>query len=157
MSEKRAIHELIHRTFPLVRDLMNAFAKPPQDNDLRLSPGLFLSGLKLNKLDGVQVNGQKGIVDRSRQFSQIPRFIPQELIEGAQEPDIVNCKMNASPLVHDSYRLQTAIPATEVHARDVYMTPGSCSRVTATQCTVVREDIAVHAHFEPNATRDLHS
>jgi hypothetical protein len=49
---------------------MNAFAKTPQDNDLRLSPGLFLSGLKFNKLDGVQVNGQKGIVDRSRQFSK---------------------------------------------------------------------------------------
>jgi hypothetical protein len=99
-----------------MRDLMNAFAKTPQDNDLRLSPGLLLSRLKSDKLDGVQVDGQKGIADRSRQFSQIPRFIPQELIEGTYEPDIVNSKMNASPFGHDSYRLQTAIPTTEVHA-----------------------------------------
>jgi hypothetical protein len=48
-----------------MRDLMNAFAKTPQDNDLRLSPGLLLSRLKSDKLDGVQINGQKGIVDRS--------------------------------------------------------------------------------------------
>jgi hypothetical protein len=66
-----------------MRDLMNAFAKTPQDNDLRLSPGLLLSRLKSDKLDGVQVNGQKGIVDRRRQFSQIPRLIPQELVEGS--------------------------------------------------------------------------
>jgi hypothetical protein len=48
---------------------MNALAKSPQDNDLRLSPSLFLSGLKFDKLYGVQINGQKGIVDRSREFS----------------------------------------------------------------------------------------
>ncbi len=52
-----------------MRDLMNAFAKTPQDNDLRFSPSLFLSGLKFDKLYGVQINGQKGIVDRSREFS----------------------------------------------------------------------------------------
>jgi hypothetical protein len=85
--------------------MMNAFTKTPQDNDLRLSPGLLLSRLKSDKLDGVQVDGQKGIVDRSRQFSQISRFIPQELVEGTQEPDIVNSKMNASPFGHNSYRL----------------------------------------------------
>jgi hypothetical protein len=62
---------------------MNALAKSPQDDDLRFSPGLLLSRLKGNKPDGVQVDGQKGIVDRSRQFSQIPRFIPQEFVEGA--------------------------------------------------------------------------
>ena len=125
MSEKSAIDELIHRTVPLMGDLMNAFAKTPQDNDLRLSPGLLLSRLKSDKLDGVQVDGQEGIVNRRRQFSHIPRFIPQELVEGIQEPDIVNSKMNASPFGHDSYRLQTAIPATEVHAWYIYMTLGS--------------------------------
>ena len=133
ISQKGAIHQLIHRTFPLLRDLMNAFAKTAKDNDLRLSPGLLLSRLKGDKLDGVQVNGQKGIVDRSRQFSRISGFIPQELVEDTQEPDIVNSKMNASPFGHDSYRLQTAIPATEVHGWYIYMTLGSCSRVTATQ------------------------
>jgi hypothetical protein len=46
-----------------MRDLMNAFAKAPQDHDLRFSPGLLLSRLKGNKLDGIQVDGQKGIVD----------------------------------------------------------------------------------------------
>jgi len=107
-----------------MRDLMNAFTKTPQDNDLRLSPGLLLSRLKSDKLDGVQVDGQEGIVNRRRQFSHIPRFIPQELVEGTQEPDIVNSKMNASPFGHDSYRLQTAIPATEVHAWYIYMTLG---------------------------------
>ena len=65
-----------------MRDFMNAFAKTPQDNDLRFSPGLFLSGLKSDKFDRVQVDSQQGIVDRGRQFSQIPRFIPQELVEG---------------------------------------------------------------------------
>jgi hypothetical protein len=65
-----------------MRGLMNALAKTPQDHDLRLSPGLFLSRLNRDKLDGVQIDGQKGIVDRNRQFSQIPRFIPQELVEG---------------------------------------------------------------------------
>ena len=61
---------------------MNTLAKAPQDNDLRLSPGLLLSRLKSDKLDGIQVDGQKGIIDRSREFSRIPRFIPQELVEG---------------------------------------------------------------------------
>ena len=60
---------------------MNALAKTPQDNNLRFSSGLFLSGLKINKLDGIQVDRQKRIVDRSRQFSHIPRFISQEFVE----------------------------------------------------------------------------
>jgi hypothetical protein len=62
---------------------MNAFAKTLQDNDLRLSPSLLLSRLKGNKLDRVQVDGQKSIVDRSRQLSRVPGFIPQELVEAA--------------------------------------------------------------------------
>ncbi len=60
---------------------MNTLPKTPQDNDLRFSPGLFLSGLKIDKLDSIQVDRQKRIVDRSRQFSQIPGFIPQEFVE----------------------------------------------------------------------------
>jgi hypothetical protein len=56
---------------------MNALAKTLQDNDLRLSPGLFLSGLKSDKLDGIQVDRQKRVIDRSGQFSHIPGFIPQ--------------------------------------------------------------------------------
>jgi hypothetical protein len=71
---------------------------------LRFSPGLFLSGLKIDELDGIQVDRQKGIVDRSRQFSQISRLIPQEFVEGTQEPDVVDFKVNASPLRHVSYR-----------------------------------------------------
>jgi hypothetical protein len=35
---------------------MNALAKSIQDDDLRFSPGLFLSGLKSHKLDGIQVD-----------------------------------------------------------------------------------------------------
>ena len=62
---------------------MNALAKAPQDNDLRLSPGLLLSRLESDKLDRIEVDGQQSIVDRGREFSQIPRFIPQELIEGS--------------------------------------------------------------------------
>src|SRR5712692_6403957 len=65
VSQKSAIHELIHRTIPLPSDFMNALSKSVQDDDLRFSPGLFLSGLKLNKLDSIQVNRQKRIVDRS--------------------------------------------------------------------------------------------
>jgi hypothetical protein len=60
---------------------MNSLAKTPQDNDLRFSPSLFLSGLKFDKLDCIQVDRQKRIVDRSRQFSHIPGFIPQEFVE----------------------------------------------------------------------------
>ena len=97
-----------------MRDLMNAFAKTPQDNDLRLSPGLLLSRLKSDKVDGVQVNGQKGIVDRRRQFSQIPRLIPQELVEGSQKPDIVDSEVCASSFRHDSYRLWTGVPQLEI-------------------------------------------
>ena len=81
---------------------MNALAKSSQDDDLRFSPGLFLSGLKIHKLDGIKVNCEKRIVDRSRQFSQIPRFVPQESVEGTQEPDVVDSEMNASPLRQDS-------------------------------------------------------
>jgi len=81
---------------------MNALSKSMQDDDLRFSPGLFLSGLKSHKLNSIQVNRQKRIVDRSRQFSEVSRFIPQELVEGAQEPDVVDSKTNASPLGHNS-------------------------------------------------------
>ncbi len=102
ISQQSAIHELIHRTLSLLSDLMNALAKSSQDDDLRFSPGLFLSGLKIHKLDSIQVDCQKRIVDRSRQFSQIPRFVPQEFVEGTQESDIVDSEMNASPLRHDS-------------------------------------------------------
>ena len=65
-----------------MRDVMNAFAKTPQDHDLRLSPCLLLPRLKSDKLDGIQVDPQKGIINRSREFSQIPGFIAQELVEG---------------------------------------------------------------------------
>jgi hypothetical protein len=105
ISQESAIHELIHRTLPLLSDLMNALAKTPQNNNLRFSPGLLLSGLKIDELDGIQVDLQKGIVDRGRQFSQISRFIPQEFVEGTQEPDVVDSKVNASPFRHVSYRL----------------------------------------------------
>ena len=81
---------------------MNALAKTPQDNHLRFSPGLFLSGLKIDKLDSIEVDRQKRIVDRSRQFSHIPWFIPQEFVEGTQEPDVVDSEISASPLGHDS-------------------------------------------------------
>ena len=86
---------------------MNALAKTPQDNDLRFSSGLFLPGLKIDKLDGIQVDRQKRIVDRSRQFSHIPRLIPQQFVESTQKPDIVDCEISASSFRHDSYRLWT--------------------------------------------------
>jgi hypothetical protein len=81
---------------------MNALAKSSQDDDLRFSPRLFLSGLKGHEPDSIQVDRQKRIVDRSRQFSHVSRFVPQEFVEGTQEPYIVNSEMNASPLGHDS-------------------------------------------------------
>src|SRR5258708_9046867 len=99
--QKSAIHELIHRTVPLLGDLMNALAKSIQDDDLGFSPGLLLSGLKIHKLNNVQIDRKKRIVDRSRQFSHVPRFVPQDSIEGAQEPYIVDSEMNASPLGHN--------------------------------------------------------
>jgi hypothetical protein len=60
---------------------MNPFAKTPQDNDLRFSPSLFLPGLKIHKLDSIQVDRQKRIVDRSGKFSHKPGFIPQQFVE----------------------------------------------------------------------------
>src|SRR5712691_8842383 len=66
VSQKNAIHELIHRTIPLLSDFMNALTKSIQDDDLRFSPGLFLSGLKSHKLNSIQIKRQKRIVDRSR-------------------------------------------------------------------------------------------
>lgn len=92
---------------------MNTLAKTPQDNNLRFSPGLFLSGLKIDKLDSIEVDRQKRIVDRSRQFSHIPGFIPKEFVERTQEPNIVDCEICASTFRHDSYRLRTGGPATQ--------------------------------------------
>src|SRR5260370_4423345 len=101
-SQQSAIHELIHRTIPLLGDLMNPLAQSIQDDDLRFSPGLFLSGLKRHKLNGIQIHRKKCIVDRSRQLSDVSRFVPQEFVEGAQEPDVVDSELNAPPLGHDS-------------------------------------------------------
>ena len=81
---------------------MYALAQSIQDDDLRFSPGLFLSGLKSHKLDSIQIDRKKCIVDRSRQLSDVSRFVPQEFIEGAQEPDVVDSELNASPVGHDS-------------------------------------------------------
>jgi hypothetical protein len=44
---------------------MNTHAKSIQNDDLRFSPGLFLSGLKSHKLNSIQIDRQKRIVDRS--------------------------------------------------------------------------------------------
>src|SRR6266436_5906475 len=101
-SQQSAIHELIHRTIPLLSDLMNALTESSQDDDLGFSPGLFLSGLKIHKRDSIQVDRKKRIVDRSRQLSHVSRFVPQEFVEGAQEPDVVDSEINASRLGHDS-------------------------------------------------------
>jgi hypothetical protein len=81
---------------------MNALAESIQDDDLRFSPGLFLSGLKIHKLNGIQIDRKKCIVDRSRQLSYVSRFVPQEFVEGTQEPQVVDSEMNAPPLGHDS-------------------------------------------------------
>src|SRR5260370_4344388 len=102
ISQNGTVKKLMHRTIPLCGDLMNALAKSIQDDDLRFSPSLFLSGLKLNKLDSIQVNRQKRIIDRSRQLSQVSRLVPQKFVEGAQEPDVVDSELNASPVGHDS-------------------------------------------------------
>src|SRR5438876_11323877 len=84
VSQKGAIHELIHRTIPLLSDSMNALAKSIQDDDLRFSPGLFPPGLKGHVPDSMQVDRQKRIVDRSRQLSHVSRSVPQEFVEGTQ-------------------------------------------------------------------------
>ena len=81
---------------------MNALAESIQDDDLRFSPGLFLSGLKIHKLNGIQIDRKKCIVDRSRQLSYVSRFVPQEFVEGTQKPQVVDSEMNAPPLGHDS-------------------------------------------------------
>jgi len=60
---------------------MNPLAQSIQDDDLRFSPGLFLSGLKRHKLNGIQIDRKECIVDRSRQLSDVSRFVPQEFIE----------------------------------------------------------------------------
>lgn len=99
---------------------MNALAKTPQDNNLGFSPGLFLSGLKIDKLDGIEVDREERIVDRSRQFSHVPRFISQEFVERTQEPDIVDSEVCTSSLRHDSYRLWTGVPAARNTLRSIH-------------------------------------
>jgi len=101
-SQQSAIHELIHRTIPLLGDLMNALAESSQDDNLGFIPGLFLSGLKIHKLNGIQIDRKKRIVDRSRQLSHVSRFVPQEFVEELKSRTIVDSEMNASPLGHDS-------------------------------------------------------
>ena len=64
--------------------------------------GHYWSGLKSHKLNSIQIDRKKCIVDRSRQLSHVSRFVPQEFVEGTQEPYIVDSEMNASPLGHDS-------------------------------------------------------
>src|SRR5260370_33642130 len=81
---------------------MNPLAQSIQDDDLRFSSGLLRSGLKRHKLNGIQIDRKKCIVDRSRQLSHVSRFVPQEFVEGAQEPDVVDSELNASPVGHDS-------------------------------------------------------
>ena len=60
---------------------MNTLAKTPQDNDLRFSSGLFLSGLKIDKLDSIEVDREKRVVDRSGKFSHKSGFISQQFVE----------------------------------------------------------------------------
>src|SRR5712691_3514675 len=55
-SQQSAIHELIHRTIPLLSDSMNALSKSIQDDYLRFSPGLFLSGTEESQAQ--QYSGQ---------------------------------------------------------------------------------------------------
>src|SRR5258708_149892 len=102
VSQKSTIYELIHRTIPLLGDLTNPLAQSIQDDDLRFSPGLFLSGLKRHKLNGIQIDRKKCVVDRSRQLSDVSRFVPQEFVEAAQESDVIDSELNASPIGHDS-------------------------------------------------------
>src|SRR6266851_8023239 len=131
VNQKRTIHELIHRTIPVLSDFMNALSKSIQDDNLRFSPGLFPSGLKSHKLDSIQVDRQKRIVDRSRQFSHVSRFVPQEFVEGGQEPYIVDSEMNASPPGHNSLLSSGWVAATETTSRpvhaNIYTTLTSCS------------------------------
>ena len=84
---------------------MNLLAKSPQYNDLRFPSRLFLPGLKIDKLDSTQIDRKERIVDRGRQFSCVPRFVPQQSVEGAQEPDIVDYEVCASSFRHECYRL----------------------------------------------------
>jgi hypothetical protein len=84
---------------------MNPLAKSSQYNDLRFSSRLFLSGLKIDELHSTQIDRKKRIVDRSRQFSCVPRFVPEQSVERAQESDIVDYEVCASSFRHECYRL----------------------------------------------------
>lgn len=102
---------------------MNPLAQPPQDNDLRFPSSLFLSGHEIDKLDGIQVDREKRIVDGRRQLPRIPRFVPQEFVEGTQQPDIVDYEVCASAFRHDGYRLRgrgTAAYSTLRFVQEIY-------------------------------------
>ena len=110
---------------------MNPLTQPAQDNDLRFLCSLFLSGLKIDQLDGIQVYCEKRIIDRSRQFPRIPRFVPQEFVEGTQQPDVVDYEVCASSFRHDVYRLWAGVrqrTAGGGRTWDIYMTLGASSR-----------------------------
>src|SRR5260370_7613810 len=75
-NQQSAIHELFHGTIPLLSNFMNALTKSIQDDALRFSPGLFLSGLKSHSPDSIQFDPHKRIVDRSPHSSTVSRFFP---------------------------------------------------------------------------------
>ncbi len=145
-----------------MRDLLNALAKSPQNDDLRFSSGLFLSGLKIDKLDGIEVNREKCIVNRRRQFPHVPRFVSEELVERTQESHVVDPEVCASPLCHDSYRLGTGLPqlnnAAVLYMRYIHDTQELFKSRLKFAGNVGRfeEDILVYPDIEEIADRDFH-
>jgi hypothetical protein len=95
--------------------------------------------LKSDKFDGIQVDRQKRVIDRSGEFTHIPGFIPQQFVESTQEPDIVDCEISASSFRHDSYRLWTGVTATQHTLRSMHEIYTSPLRVTQAPATAELE------------------
>jgi len=73
---------------------MNALAKSIQDDDLRFSPGLFLSGLKSHKLNRFRSIARSASLIEATVLRVCG--IPQELVEALKSRTETNRERNAS-------------------------------------------------------------
>ena len=67
---------------------------------LCLSCSLFLLALEGDQLDGVEVNCQQRVVDRSGQIALVPPLLTKQLVEANQQANIENIEAGISTYRH---------------------------------------------------------
>ena len=81
VSHQAAIDELTDRAGSRVRNRFDPVNETPQDDDLRFSSSLLPFALESNELDGIEVDSEKRVVDRSRQVALVPPPRAEQLVE----------------------------------------------------------------------------